>query len=265
MRRQRGVVFILFAVVLAIVGVAMVMGASSLQAQSAANRQVRDREAYLKDTAQQLEAWYRSRVSTVDIVADAPDPDVVAQEANVSKRYGVRIAVSNRIVTGDLGYRVIVLWIPAAQPDASTFDPNTAAFVPATGVEYQVVNGQPIQQQAISETRRTLSNIAVSLVNYFAARYETGGKDVSINYFRPDATCSSTGEGLPCWDTYTSVSGVDWGSLGLPNLALNDAWGNAIEISNLADSQTAAPPYSIAIRAHTPFGTYLTMNAYQRL
>ncbi len=265
MKRQRGVVFILFVVVLALIGVVMVMGASTLQAQGASNRAGADRQNYLNESARQLKGWYQAHLATVDANVDAPALTTIVSEAGLQDRFGVHIAVSNRLFAGDIGYRVFAIWIPLSTPDSSVFDAATGQFTPAANVQYVMVSGLEMQTAAMAETRRIMSNAVVSLENYFAAKYELAGRDVSINQFRPDAACAGATAGLPCIDTYAVATGIDWSTTGLSGASLVDAWGRSLEVSNLQDSQTANPPYSMSLRSSTPFGTFLTMSAIQRL
>jgi type II secretory pathway pseudopilin PulG len=265
MNRQRGSAFILFVVVLAVIGVSMILGATTLQADTVANHVAEQRQDYLHRSTQQIERWYQSHLAIVDLNDDPPAIASILSEAGFASQFGAKVAVSQRQFNGDTAYRVFVVWIPNAMPDTSAFNNATGQFTPAPGVQYALLNGLSLQSAAMSATRNTINAAAISLENYFTARTELNGKDVSVNQFRPDTACSGTVAGFPCIDTYTDASAIDWSMTGIDPVRLVDAWGNPLEVSNLLDSQTTNPPYSMSIRAKTPFGTFITMSAIQRL
>lgn len=265
MNHQRGSIFISILGVIAVVGIAIVMAANNLQAQALVSRSNAEKLEYLDNASEKVETWYRSHLSTVDALVDAPSIDTVVAEAGITLRLGLKLVASQRLTRDNVAYRVFVLWLPQADPDASTWNPATGDFSPAQGAEFRLVSGYALQSEAIAETERAIKSMAISLVNFFAARYEAGGKDVSINHFRPDGTCSGATGLFPCLDTYTPANAIDWSAIGLSPLDMRDAWGNPLQLSNLLDSNTTGPPYSIAIRSQTPFGRDLVINAFQRL
>jgi type II secretory pathway pseudopilin PulG len=265
MRKERGAIFLLLVVAIAVVGVTLILAASRLQAQQAANRAAAEQFAYLRKAAAAVEVWYRENLATVDSQDAAPVIDTVLDRAGVNRRFGLSARISNRLMAGNVGFRTLALWIPAAVPDPSTFDVTTGLFTPAPGVRFVTVSGAALQGQAVADTQRAMASVASTLEQYFAARAAAGGTGVGINHFRPDPTCSGAAGQLPCLDDYTVASAINWAGLGLSGLPVADAWGNPLALSNLADSSTAAPPFSMAIRAATPFGTQLTVRAVQPL
>ena len=258
-------VFLVFVVVLAVIGLTMVMGASSLQSQEIANRAAADQQAYLDDAARAIRVWYQENLARVDAVDGPPAIGAMLNRAGVARRYGVQAAASHRIVAGEVAYRVIVMWIPVTNPDRSVFNVSSGQFTPAPGVRHATVSGRDLQAKAVAETRRAMAALAGALENYFSARFAIGGRDVRVNQFRPDPSCAGTVGVMPCLDTYTMATRVDWTGVGLGGVSVADAWGTSLEVSNLQDAQTTDPPYSFAIRDRTPFGTVLRMNAVQRL
>ena len=122
MRSQRGSVFLLFVVVLAVMGLTIVMGASSLQAQEAANRAAAERQTYLDEAAHAIRGWYVQNLAFVDSALAPPSVASILNQAGVNRRYGVEARASNRIAAGAVAYHVIAVWIPVARPDPSTFD-----------------------------------------------------------------------------------------------------------------------------------------------
>ncbi len=265
MRSQRGMIVLWAAIVLALVGFTWILGVSNLQAQAIANRQSATRAAYLRQSAEAVAAWYAENQASVDATAAAPAVADILARAGVVPRYGLRTVASQRIVQGELAYHVLVLWIPGGNPDPSAFDVATGVFSPGPAVPYEVVSGAGVQAKAVQHTRRVLTLAAAQLEQYFAARMRVGGGDITVNHFRPDSTCVGAAGTMPCVDAYTDVSLIDWRDAGVDELPLTDAWGQVLQVSNLADSSTTNPPYSMVIRSVAPWGTVLLSQAVQRL
>ena len=72
MRRQRGIVLLMFVVVLAAIGSVFVLSASSLQAQQASNRVDAERAAYLEETGRAVRGWYIANLAAIDTSAAPP-------------------------------------------------------------------------------------------------------------------------------------------------------------------------------------------------
>jgi Tfp pilus assembly protein PilE len=265
MIRARGFVLTSLVAFIVLICTVLLLGASTQQAQQLLNREAAERTAYLQESAQALRVWYRANQATVD-AGDTPlDVNAVLAAAGVSLRYRLRAASSRRLVQGELGFHMLVLWLPPLIPDSSVFDPATGAFTPAPGVAFVRVSGAEVQALALRDTRRILAEAAAMLEAYFAARARAEGEDVRVNYFRPDSACTPPPGAMPCLDSYVAANLVDWAAAGVDGVALRDAWGGLLEVSNLTDSATLAPPYSMAIRASAPWGTILQAQAVQRL
>lgn len=265
MHHARGFVLFGLMVVTAWITTVMLFGMNTQQAQQLLNRDAAERTAYLKEAAQALRAWYRANQATVDAAAAALDTNAALTAAGVTPRYRLRVASSVRLIQGEVSYHDLVLWLPEAEPDASVFVAATGAFAPAAGVAFVRVSGQEIQAMALRDTRRILAETAEALEHYFAARARVAGEEVRVNYFRPDNLCAPPPDAMPCIDAYLTADRVNWAGVGIDGITQRDAWGSLIEVSNLADSTTGAPPFSMAIRATAPWGTVILAQAVQRL
>jgi hypothetical protein len=265
MRRQRGIVMLMFVVVVAAIGSVFFLSASSWQAQQLSNRVDAERADYLEQSARALRDWYVSNLAGVDATTEPPTEAAIVAGAGITPRFGLRIAASNRLVAGELGFHNMAIWIPQRQPDPSTIDTVTGVFTPDVRAAFRLVSGAELQADALAQTRRVLRQAAERLENYFVARTAINGGNVSINHFRPDPACGGAEGELPCLDTYVAATAVDWRSAGVDGMVGTDGWGNVIQVSNLADSATAAPPYSMALQTRTPWGSVVQVLAVQRL
>jgi hypothetical protein len=263
--REAGYIVLVLLILMTLVSSILLLGANTQQAQHLRNREVAERRAYLIEAAQQIRAWYRANPGTLDAQPGVLDTTGLLTAAGVRSRVGLRAATSTRLTRGELSFHDVVLWLPAAEPDASRFDPTTGAFTPGPSVAFVRVSGAEIQAEAVASTRRALADGAGALEAYFHARAKLDGEEVRVNYFRPDASCAGLPGEMPCLDTYAAVERVDWAAAGVDGLPQRDAWGSALEVSNLLDSSTATPPYSMALRARTPWGALLQVQAVQRL
>ena len=265
MRRQRGIDLLMFVVVLAAIGSVFVLSASSLQAQQASNRVDAERAAYLEETGRAVRGWYIANLAAIDMSAAPPAEVAILTGAGITPRFGLRIAASNRLVIGEIGFHSIAIWIPQRQPDPSAMDVATGVFTPDVRAAFRMISGAELQAEALARTLQTLRQVAGRLENYFVARTAINGGNVAINHFRPDSLCGGSEGELPCLDRYVAVGTLDWRRAGVDGMVATDGWGNAIEISNLADSVTAAPPFSMALQARTPWGSVVQVRAVQRL
>lgn len=257
-------VYLILVSALAVVAFTFVMGASSLQAQHAANRVQSDRAEYLREAANALAVWYAAHQATLDGTVAPPNSEEVLRGAGIAPRYGLALSASDRLIQDEVAFRVFALWLPAASPDPSRFDPSSGAFAPGPGVPFVVVSGADIQARAVADTRHTMARLAAQLEHYFAARTLASGGDVSANHFRPSNGCAREEGAMPCLDAYTAATSVDWLEAGVGAVQAIDAWGGTLELSNLIEASAEIPPYSMAIRARTPWGTVLQAQAVQR-
>ena len=222
---------------------------------------------YLTELKGRLEQWYAANVATVDAAAAAPDMQAVLRQIGLVPRWNLQIQASERQIQNGVAFRVIALWLPGAgEPDTTTFDPATGAFVPAANTPSAQVNGLAIQSQALALSQDGLQRLARALENRFKAKYLADpGRDVMVNHFRAQSCADPQPDELPCLDDYTALDAGLLLAIGAdPRLARN-SWNLVVEVSNGADAQTTIPPYSIALRSTTPWGTQLRAVAIQPL
>lgn len=269
MRRQRGFSLVASAIMLAAAAALFAAGELALLARSQRAGEAAAREAYLDRAARAVEEWYSRNAASIDASPALPvAEDEIAAAAGVQPRWGLRAAASVRLVEGAAVYRRIVLWLPAVSPDPSLWDAATGSFSPGPGVRWRIVDGRPVQARAIGATLEAMRRLAARLEQRFHAKAAADGDAAAgVNYFRPKNGCGAAGpDEIPCIDAYADAAAVDWGKLlGIDPASLRTAWGGPLLVSNLEDSSAAAPPYSMAIAADTPWGARLKVTAVQPL
>lgn len=268
MRRQKGFSLTASAVMLAAAAVLFTAGELAILARSQSSGEAAAREAYLDRAARAVEEWYSRNAASIDAAPAFPFVESeIALLAGVESRWGLRAAASGRLVEGDAVYRRIVLWLPAASPDPSHWDAAAGSFSPGPGVRWRIVDGRPVQAQAIGKTLEAMRRFAARLEQRFHAKAAADGDGaVAVNYFRPRNGCAAGPDEIPCIDAYADAATVDWGRLlGIDPASLRTAWGGPLLVSNLEDSSASAPPYSMAIAADTPWGVRLKVTAAQPL
>jgi hypothetical protein len=187
-----------------------------------------------------------------------------------------------------LSYRSVLVLFPNDTDDQNP--PDLANFV-ATGNfatcadasraceprAYALFSSQETERDLTRETHMRLQKIAQKAQSYFKARnLQDPERNISVNYFRrPTGECNVLPQDLGCHDTFTPLAYVAGDTsytrttmatnLGLTDEELFSAWGGPIESSNLQDSSTTEPPFSLVIRAKRPDGTYITVHAIQQI
>jgi hypothetical protein len=268
--RQRGYAALLL-VLLASIAVFAFTVAPQFHAAWEANLAVDAKEGeYLDTIAERLEQYYRQNAATLD-----RDPVPVLDQTTLLAAIGVQgkptlhIVASNRLVGSTVNYRRIAVWLHNATPDTSTMNVTTGAFTPGANVKFRVVDGQRIQGQLYEDTLNGMKSFAGLLERRFRAKFESDPfRTLSINHFRPvSGTCTATADDMPCIATFTNVAtAANWAQLLSQDPAtLTTAWGDPFSVSNQLDSQTTAPPFSMAIRAPLPWGGTVLVNAIQPL
>lgn len=261
MRAQRGFAVLAVAVVIVMIAAAVVVGWSTLTSVGQTHELERHQREYLADVKQQLTRWYERELAQIDALVGAPDPARAVREAGISPRWGLRIAISERVARGAIEHRVIAAWLPA-EGDTSVLDGVTGVFAPSRNAQWVTVSGFDLQARALADTQARLARLARKLEAAYRMRYLSDpSRDVTVNRFRA-ARCASPGTTeLPCLDTYLPIDGTPLGQLnGIePQLTMN-AWGLPIEVSNLIDSSQSIP-YSMALRTVTPWGAAVSMIA----
>ena len=263
--RQRGSVVAWLVILLAVTAIAVTAG----EAELLANKQHNDRpyieEAYLRQTGAAVTAWYQRNLASID-AAGAADPNVndVLTGAGILPRYGLHIAVSQRQSAGNLNWHVVALWINDSETDTTTFNASTGVLNPDSKARSLVVSGQLLQQAAWQATTAAVNSVVVALNSFAQHRQAANGGDLTRNPFRA-ADCNNVAPGeLPCLDNYVSAATVS-PQLGMNASQLVDAWNGVLQVSNGADSKTTMPPYSMAIKAVSPWGASVTGTALQTI
>lgn len=230
----------------------------------------RNESAYLDDVAAKLAAWYARNAATID---SAPTYNVVA--ATLWANLGIdplptlRVTVSDRLTGPTVRYRRFAIWLRRSATDSSAIDSATGVFTPGANVLYREISGEPIQAALLDDTLTRMKVFAGQLEKRFRAKFESDPfRSLSVNHFRPaSGSCTAGLDDLPCIDAHTDVqTAANFTTLlALDSSRLVSAWGQRFTVSNLADSQTAAPPFSMAIRSSLPWGGSVLVNAVQPL
>ena len=290
-KRQQGFGLLVFVLIATTIALSLVLGYSGLLTRQEALARPAKLQAYLSDARSQILSFYARNLSQIDspsLGSGINAADLLAG-SNISVRYGMQAVLSNPLV-GDSGlyYRRMVMYMPS-ETDA-TNPPDIAGFV-ATGNfqtcldsskdcgsrTYLVFDSLTLEKAALAETKHRLEQVAYKAQAYFKARMLLDPEhNISIDYFRPAfGGCSAGLNDLECLDTYTPLAVLSSGSwaaltnvpttIGLTNEELISAWGDPIEASNLTDSETGSPPFTMVFRAPSPFGGYFSVKAVQQI
>lgn len=233
--------------------------------------QAQQRLTYLRQAAAALRDYYARNTAAMD-GSSLPQmtPEQMLQGAGVQARWGLRLAYSSKqnALGGAIQYRDLYLWIPARNPDPTTLDAGANQFNPGPGVQWAKVNGLEIQQAVYNQAENTLTRLAQNLERMFRARIEADPlHDVAVNYWQAKGCSSSAGGEIPC----TNNSYVPAKDLGLAQVIgadagmMTDPWGGNVLVSNTLDANQLKPPYSLALRIVTPWGSNIDMTAVEPL
>ncbi len=227
-------------------------------------------DAYLDKVARRLENYYRRNAAAIDSATAYPVvPESLCAQLGVEVKPTLRLAVSDRLTGSQVLFHRFVVWLKRAEPDPSTFAVSTGTFTPGPGVAYRVVDGEAIEGALLEKTLERMKGFAAQLEGRFRAKFESDPlRSLSVNYFRALGPACGVGlDDIPCIDSYTdATTAADFGTLlSIDPTTLTSAWGRHFTISNLQDSSTASPPYTMAIRAALPWGGSLLVNAVQPL
>lgn len=226
--------------------------------------------AYVDEIAQRLAIYYRRNAAAIDAApAYAIVPATLWAELGIDPKPTLRLGISDRLTGTNVRFRRFAVWLKRAEPDASAMNAATGTFTPGPGVVYRVVDGEPIQAALYDETLTRMKAFAVALEKRFRAKFESDPfKSLSVNHFRPaGGTCTVGLDDIPCIDAHTDVLvAANFSALlSLDSSRLVTAWGPRFTVSNLADSQAASPPFTMAVRGALPWGGSVLVNAVQPL
>lgn len=227
-------------------------------------------DAYLDNVARRLEDYYRRNAAAIDSATSYPVvPESLWAELGVEVKPTLRLAVSDRLTGSQVLFHRFVVWLKRAEPDPSTFTVSTGTFTPGPNVIYRIVDGEAIEGALLEKTLDGMKGLAAQLERRFRAKFEADPlRSLSVNHFRAlGSSCSVGLDDIPCIDSYTdATTAADFVTLlSIDPATLTSAWGQHFTVSNLQDSSTASPPYTMAIRAALPWGGSLLVNAVQPL
>jgi hypothetical protein len=260
-RRQGGYAVLALAVVIVTIAAAVVVGWSTTTTVAQANGLRHAQRAYLLEVRAQVEAWYERELAQVDRDVPAPDPRQVLREAGIAPRWGLRVAISDRLMRDGVAHRVFAAWLPV-EGDTSAFDVSTGRFTPSANTQWVSLSGFDLQARALADTRSRLARAARQLeAGYRARLLADPGRDVTVNRFRA-ASCAAPMAGeIPCIDSYVPIGSTRLAEVaGLEPQAAVNAWGGPVEASNAVDSSWVMP-FSMALRTATPWGDTISMRA----
>ena len=240
---QRGAAFLW--VVAMLLGATLVL-AGSFRAGVAQKVQLnlaRDQNAYLDQVIKTAHDWYQRVALSMEVSGDTLTESELLQKIAPNQKYGIRAQLSSRLglpCASDAAfgtcapYRVIVVWLP------------------------------PISATDATSINERLKVTASRIQNYARAQQNITGLASFENFLR-SSDCSRTVSGhLPCLDTYTAITSTTIPTLlGLPDSDFLTPWGDVILISNLLDSSVSAMPYSLSIKASSPWGQTTTLQVQQ--
>ena len=226
--------------------------------------------AYLDNVARRLEDYYRRNAAAIDSATAYPVVlESLCAELGVEVKPTLRLAVSYRLTGSQVLFHRFVVWLKRAEPDPSTFAASTGMFTPGPSVIYRIVDGEAIEGALLEKTLDRMKGLAAQLERRFRAKFEADPlRSLGVNHFRAVGPSCSVGlDDIPCIDSYGDATSVaDFATLlSIDPATLTNAWGQRFTVSNLQDSSTASPPYTMAIRAALPWGGSLLVNAVQPL
>lgn len=287
--QQQGFGLLVFVIVIAIVAFSLVLGYSSIMVRQQHNSLAASQKAYLAESvALVAKAWRFSAYAIDHTGANATTAQDVLTLSGARMRYGVRAVLSRPLIdmTSNTSYRNFVMYLPTPDDEASPFDEasfvSTGEVAACTGAGCDerllaTFSSLHVERELAAETSARLDRIAAKAQAYFRARMsQDPERNISVNYFRrPSGSCVVGPLDLGCLDAYESLTEAAAGGgvaatrvaqiLGLGSQELLNGWGLPMEASNLLESSTAEPPFTMAFRTRTPTGAVLKILAIQAL
>ena len=263
--RQQGGATVWIVILLALAAMALFAGEVERLGEFGRNQRRVLHARYLQASATAIRHWYQRHLATMDATgATSPIEAEVLAGAGIVPRYGLRLAISQPLNNGTLRWHNIALWINNVADDSTTFDPSTGQLQADSRAQSVLVSGQSLQQAAWQASNEAVSGLLLALNAYAQQRQRLFGGDLGRNPFRP-GNCSNveTGE-LPCLDNYSPASQIAR-QLGLNPGQLVDAWNGPLLVSSQTDANSTTAPYSMVVKAETPWGTALTSIALQSI
>lgn len=265
--RQRGAALLALTLLVALLAGVMVVDWTLAQSRQRLASLELDQSEYLAALESAITHWYALNAPSIDAVPQAPEWRRAMRETGSIERWNVQVAFSQRLARDGVSYRNIALWLPKDAADSTRFDAATGTLTVAAGTASRTISGFSIQSQAVAETRARLQTIAQRLEAHATTQYLLDpSRNQLVNRFRAIDCANPHVTELPCVDTYQRIESTGVAaSVGLEPQLMTDAWGQSIEVSNGMDSQTTEPPYSMALRATTPWGAVIRVIPVQAL
>ncbi len=249
----------------ALLSLAMALGYGMIiagQAESTQSSVAARRQAYLNDAATTLGDFYTSNASRMDADAatDWTSPAALAREAGLVLRYGTRLDIGQRQSQGDLRYRILTLWIPAA-------DANSSGFSPANASRFRQVSGLDIQRRIANRARGQLTRLSNTLVVYYAGRLEIDPlHSASVNYWQGRGCSDAAAGDFGCSASFIPLADLADPAVGLARSTGTNPWGQTVQGRNKGSGvETVSPPYTLEIRSLYPWGGGITRTVVQPL
>lgn len=291
--RQQGFGLLSFVVVTSIVALSLVLGYSGILTRKVANELLSTQAKYVKDVAGQIEAmWpqYAGRLDDVNMAVNTATAADVVRLAGVNLKPFAFVEMSSvlTVPSEGLSYRNVVVYLAAETDEANppeldqfratgVFQSCTDMAAPCADRVFHVFSSLELERDMAREARSRLNKVASKAQSYFKARMlQDVERNIDVNYFRrPNGACEVQPMDLGCVDTYQPLAtanplgGTDLTRMAI-NLGYNDEelfspWGDAIEASNLQDSETGATPFTMSFRVRNPAGGFYTIKAVQQL
>jgi hypothetical protein len=219
----------------------------------------------LDDARERLLSWYERQASSPAAVADMRLPASPAPVLGLAERADWQFAMSDVLWDGALPYRRLVVWQALRPEPQSPFDRRTGTFTTHADNPFRVIDGRAVQMRAVARTEERLKALANALQRWAQAQFLLDPlRDLHWNHFRPRERCAPRGPELPCIDDFERIDRTSLPYLlGWDPGLLVTAWQTPIEVSNGRGARHQEPPYTIALRATTPWGTTIEAVAVQ--
>lgn len=288
--REQGFGLLVFVLIVAAVSFGLVLGYTGVMVHEEAQSQQQRGQGYVDSVVRAVEQSWKAAPKIVDSpsVSNTTTAEQLLADASVRVQHGLKVELSSVLNQDGVYYRAFVAYLPSITdesnpPDLATFK-ATGVFKPCTTpgptcVEpvFNVYSSLELEKELMADTQNRLLRIAYKAQSYFKARMLLDPeRNIGVNYFRaPHGSCTVSGHDLGCTDFYTPLASmVSAGgytphhvaiTLGLTTRETFTPWGDPIEFSNLEESQTSGPPFTMAFRAPLPGGGYKKIYAIQQL
>lgn len=297
-QRQQGFGLLAFVLGTTIFAFSLIGGYSGIWTKEKQLNELTTKMEYVKRSSAQLAKVYPSLSLRLDSsLGDGYTSEELIEYAQIPIQWNLKIVKSKLLKTVEgYQYRAFAFYLDIPVPGA---EPLNVQYFIDTGVMrcgasrdvcdsalYMVQwDSSDLVRSMVLETEARLARVVKKAQLYFKAReLQDPERNVSINYFyRPSATCILPGSiDLGCLNDYTMLANIEGSGgmtgtatkvtpsdvavkLGLSPDEMVTAWNLPLEASNVRDSVTDKPPYTMAFRAVLPGGTtWLTKTAVQQ-